>query len=302
MASAPGYPQIMVHPQHRAATISGVRFIKLPDGNERTELDPPGQPERFPNIEVHSSDQEEQQRARGYVRYGETMEKVAEFSEYPKMMSHPDHVDAVPSSSGARMEGNQIIQYSVPGIPEKFPDVMVRDAREQETWEEKGYVAPDTFDELAFEKATLAPGTPGDEWPKWVDGVLVQDPDAPVDDSSQYPKWLYFDDGGEVLVNDAAAEKRAVEARGSTKHEPVKPPPKPYVPPAPLPAPAQNAEYDEFLAWKAARETKAAPAPATEPDVERKQLLAEAKRRGIKVHHFWKIERLRDALHSEAAE
>lgn len=283
MASEVGFPQMMVHPQHQSAV---VRDFNSSDGL-------PGAPERFPPVEVHSADQEEALRAKGYLRYGEQMPKVAEFSEFPKMMHHPDHVDAIPPTMGVRVENGNRIEFQIPGIPAKFPPAIVRDALEQAGWEARGYIAPGVPGaEAAFERATLAPGKPGDEWPKWVDGVLTQDPDAPPDITGQYPKWLHFEGGDSVLVSDAAHEARVLESRG-VKAEPEKQPDKPY-----LPEKAADPDYAEFLAWKAQREAATAPEPVVvDKDAEeRSALLALAEETGVEVDKRWGLKRLREAV------
>ena len=315
MASAPGFPQLMTHPQHKPAVIA--------DFSSADAL--PGSPERFPPIEVHSDDQEQEVRARGYLRYGEAMPKVVEFNEYPKIMSHPDHVDGRPATKASQMGDNgQLIIVDVPAVPEKLPNVTVRNADEEAEWEAKGYGAAGHFDAIAFERATLAPGKPGSEWPKWVDGVLTQDPDAPKDLSKDYPKWLHFDDAKSVMVNDPAHEARVLADRGETPAaEPTAA--KAYVQP-PVAAP-RDAEYEEFLAWKQARAaggggilpTATPPAdiqdtageqrlttgttPNDSEQRERDTLMALASERGIDVDGRWGVRRLREALaEAEAAE
>jgi hypothetical protein len=286
---APGFPIIMVHPQHRAATVQDF------DSNDGL----PGTPERFPPIEVHSPDQEAETRARGYLRHGEAVPKVADFSEFPKMMRHPKHVDAIPPSQGAQMVDGRLTTYPIPGVPEKFPDATAKDADEQAVWEAKGYEAAGVEDPLAFERATVSPGKPGDDWPKWVDGVLMQDPDAPPDMTGQYPKWLHFEGGDSVLVQNVAQEASVLASRGGKQTAPEPQPAKPYVEPA-----ARDAEYEEFLAWKAAR------AKATEPlatladakeDEERATLIALADETGVKVDKRWGIAKLREAVMGEQA-
>jgi len=275
MASEPGYPKLMVHPSHVPAKIN--------------EGDLPTEPERFPPIEVHSDAQEKQQRARGYLRYGESMSKVADFSEYPKLLRHPDHVDAIPPSSGAQMVDGRMMIYPIPGVPEKLPDVMVHNEDEEDVWVTKGYAAP-VSDPIAFERATLAPGKAGDEWPKWIDGVLTQDPDAPIPETNQYPKWLHFAGGDSVLVSDRAHEDRVLQSRGASRNEPVKQAEKPYVP-------ASDPEYDEFLAWKASKEK------ASDPDEdERQALIALAEEGGIEIDKRWNTAKIRQKVMGEAAD
>ncbi len=287
----------MIHPQHKPAE---VRDISSDPNSGGYGL--PGAPERFPPIEVHSAEQEEETRARGYLRYGETVAKVMEFNEYPKMMRHPDHAEAVPATQGAQMVDGKLTSYPIAGTPEKWPDAIARSADEEAEWVAKGYASPGKDDPVAFERATLSPGKPGDEWPKWIDGVLAQDPEAPVDLSSQYPKWLHFKDGDSVLVNDPAHERRVLADRGES--EPEKQPDKPYVPLPEAATSTPDPDYAEFLAWKAAKaaEPLATIADATE-DEERAALMALAEETGVTVDKRWGLRRLREAvMGAEAAE
>lgn len=288
MASEPGFPQHMVHPQHKPAVLA--KFD--------SSVAVPGAPERFPPVEVHSADQEEMLRARGYLRYGEAMPKVVAFSEYPKTLVHPQHAPAVPASKAASMVNGQLVQIDIPGKPAVHPDVIVRDEDEELEWLDKGWREPGRSDEIAFERATLAPGKPGEEWPKWIDGVLTQDPDAPADLTKDYPKWLHFDDGTSVLVNDPAHEQRVMVARETGPPEVEPAASKPYVP---LQSePHVDPEYAQFLAWKAAKAAQDAQAAQSSED-ERAALLAQAEERGIEVDGRWGVRRLREALASEEA-
>lgn len=289
MASAPGFPQVMTHPQHRAAVVANI------DSNPNAPgYGLPGSPERFPPIEVHNEDQEAATRARGYLRYGEQMPALAQFSEYPKIMSHPDHVDAVPLTKASRIENGSLITFDIPGKPAIMPDVTVQNADQEAEWEGKGYSAPKS-DPLAFEKAQVAPGKPGSEWPKWVDGVLAQDPDMPADLSAQYPKWLHFEGGDSQLANDPAHEARILQARGSDKYEPVKQPDKPYVPPAAA-APVIDEDYRAFLEWKAAKAAAEAAPAVSDDDADRTTLIALAAENGIDIDKRWKTARLREVV------
>ncbi|TAL03702.1 MAG: hypothetical protein EPO08_03425, partial [Rhodospirillaceae bacterium] len=287
MASAPGFPQMMIHPQHRAAV---VREFSSADGL-------PGAPERFPPVEVHNEDQEAMLRSRGYLRYGEALPKMIEFNEYPKLMRHPEHVPAQKATRASQVgENGLVFLVDVPAKAAVYPDVTVRDADEEAEWTTKGWALPGRSDGMAFERAKAAPGKPGEEFPKWVDGVLVQDPDAPVDLSKEYPKWLHFKDGSESrLVSDPAEEKRVLAARGETVQQPA---PKPYVPlVATKPV---DPEYEEFLAWKAAR---AAEAAKIDPEAdERAALISLAEETGVEIDKRWGLKRLREAvMGSEAA-
>ncbi len=253
------------------------------------------------------------------------MPRAAQFNEYPKMVHHPNHVDAVAASQGARLEDGKLVTFAIPGTAEKFPAVSVRDAAEEKAWAAKGYHAAARSDPVAFDRAIAAPGKPGEEWPKWVDGVLTQDPEAPADLSREYPKWVHFASGDSVLVNDPAHEARVLAGRPSETTRPERPSPKPYLP---LPAPVvEDAEYQEFLAWKAQKDA-ARPQNATvnehgipvvhvpdlaqgidkpahrltpaEREAEKAELLARAKKAGVTIDQHWSLDRLREVVNDHA--
>jgi hypothetical protein len=290
----------MIHPQHKDADIR--------KGDARSNM--PGSPERWPAVEVRNADEEDMIRAKGYLRYGEAMPERAGFNEYPIVLSHPEHVDDIPATYGMKMEGGRAITYPIPMVPGKYPDVTANTPSEKKEWEAKGYVANGVFDERAFEKATVAAGKPGDEWPRWeeIDGqmVLVQDPENPPL-GDEYPKYIHFDDGVSIIANDPAHEKRILASHISAPH-PVKQPDKPYVA---LTEP--NAEFEEFLAWKAWKTQQQQPASVPEreserePDrsdeereaEERETLLALAAEANIKVDKRWGISRLREVVMGE---
>lgn len=252
-----------------------------------------GAPERFPPAQVHSPEQEEMFRARGYLRIGEAPPAPAiNPLEFPKMLVHPDHVDGVPATQESIIEGNRVLIVPVPAKPEKYPHHIVNTPEEQAEWEAKGYRLPGTWDEGAYEHSLYAAGEPGDEWPKWIDGVLTEDPAKANIRPDEYPKFLSFDDGSEKIVYSAAEEARAKAvhaARGSIKHEPVKPP-------AESSYDAEFAEFLEFKKWKAAQ-LMAARAEAEEAAAdERAALIAEAETRGVEVDKRWGAKKLREAL------
>lgn len=251
MAAPQSFPVVMTHPQYKPAE-TWVSDADDVDSNKHNS------PARYPPVTVNTEDQEAMYRARGYLRYGESMPKAVEYSEFPLMMWHPNHVEAIPPSMGARMENGQMIQFTIAGTPEKLPPMVARDEADEERWQAKGYERAGKTDELAFEKATVSPGEPGDEWPKWVeqeDGsmVLMGDPDTPADDPSEFPKWINFSDGGAELANDAAHEKRILAARGSSKHEPVKKVAESQKAAATAIDAVEWEEFKAFQAWKAAQ-------------------------------------------------
>lgn len=185
------YPMAMHHPHHTPAVL----------GTAPGE----GKPALFPPLEVNNEDQEEEARAKGYLRFGETPERKVSHLEYPKMMRHPQHREAEPEQQHAKKdEDGRFVQWSTPGSPELYPHAIVNSPDEEEAWLVKGYEVPGTFDEAAYERAHAVPYVVGfepGEWPKWVDGVLVDDPNRPVSTVEEYPKWV-----GDRIVNSRAEE------------------------------------------------------------------------------------------------
>ena len=83
------------------------------------------------------------------------------------------------------------IVFPIPGTPEKYPHVVAESGAEEKEWRGKGYLPAGEWNPEAYDHATVAPGVPGGEWPKMVDGVLTQDPDAPPPPSNEYPKCVF---------------------------------------------------------------------------------------------------------------
>ena len=124
----------------------------------------------------------------------ETVESAQGYQHYPLAMRHPAEAPAIPSgeprwvtdpSTGSRhLENNR-------GQPARFPPVLVHTADDEEYYRAQGYEAAGNVSAQQFARMnTLAvAGTGGDfqEYPKWVDGVLVQSADeeaalkAPLD-------------------------------------------------------------------------------------------------------------------------
>ncbi len=213
MKSEPGFPKQMVHPAYMPAMLVDTYHGDRSDNYQ-------GRPERFPPVTVMSSEQEEDQRARGYLNPGESPVRQAHAAEYPKMLAHPGHVDPIPSKTEGRivggvfdpasgqMVGGHLETYAVPGVPEKYPYVTVKDADEEAAWLAKGYAPNGTWDEIALDRAQHAPDvayTP-DEWPKWIDGKIVDDPNALSAAEKErlareYPKMI-----GDRVAQNAAEE------------------------------------------------------------------------------------------------
>ena len=143
---------------------------------------------------VENPDQEEEARARGYLAAGEAPAPPVDFEEYPLMMAHPDHRDAIPDEIiPQRMPDNSIQTTVVPGSTEQFPHVAARDEEHEAELAAKGYQRMGRSDPAAVETAAASPYVPGrtkSDYPKWVDGVLIQDPAKPASGPAQYPKWI----------------------------------------------------------------------------------------------------------------
>ncbi len=104
------------------------------------------------------------------------------YQEYPKMVRHPET-----------------------GV-----DATARDATHEASLAEQGFVGP-ASDAAAFERAQAAPFRPNfvaEEWPKWIDGKLV-DPRPQPATFQEYPKALSPPDGADQIVVASAEEERA---------------------------------------------------------------------------------------------
>lgn len=172
-----GYPREMVHPSYRVDPASTEAYRASSN--------------RLAPVTVYAPHQEDEFRSYGYVLKGENIPFSAERIEYPLMMTHPDHVDAVPASTQIIAVDGQFQVLPVPEIKERYPHVFVDDKAHEAMWEKKGYRRVGVFDPGAYERATVAPGPAGGEWPKMVNGVLCEDPSAPLPPSNEYPKCVY---------------------------------------------------------------------------------------------------------------
>jgi hypothetical protein len=268
------YPKQLVHPDFCPAILS----VGSAAGHN------PGRPARFPSVMVHSPDQEERERARGYLAPGEPRPKVSGYFEYPMMMEHPDHQPEVKEYLEGREIDGKFTTFTVPGKPGRWPAVVANTPEEAELWREKGYVSGGHADARSFEriKAGVSADHIAAEWPKVIDGKLVQDPNLPRSTEKDYPMWLA--DLG-VTVNSAAEHLEAL-GRGSSKNEPVKR----AEPETAKPASA-DAEYQEFLEWKARRASREFEAVAvntlTSGPAELDLLRARATALGIKWDKRW---------------
>lgn len=126
-----------------------------------------------------------------------------QYQRYPMVMRHPGQRAAVIS------QWDEKLKRHVPehGEPAKFQPVTVHNADDEEYHAAQGY-RPLGGDAQTFTQQVndniVNPKPAGysfSEYPKWVDGVLVQDPAKPVTTFQEYPKWV-----GDVLVGSAAEE------------------------------------------------------------------------------------------------
>lgn len=333
--SEPYTPQIMHHPHYAPAICNrpppaGKPFDPAIHSNE-------SRPARFPPVTVKTKEQEEEARAKGYLLPGEAPPHVEGYFEYPKMMQHPDHVPEVePEHIPEKQEGGGIKVTVVPGKPAKFPHVFVNSKAEEDAWREKGYEIPTPPDPVAFSRAKAAPlpdGYAGNEWPKMVNGVLMQDPNSATDNSHEYPKWVNDPDrerGADVLVNNRHEENAARVKLGLE----ALPMPKAPAPPDPVrDALVQLAKVKGLVVdpdWSAAEieaalfrpaadplpaaeaalaeaEKHVDPAPVPDPlpaaeAADRLQVIAELTRRGITFDKRTPTRHLQSLLNSQAAE
>lgn len=175
------FPKMMQHPAFRRGEVHEVRGVDQVSG--RVFVDQRGMPDYLPNVEVNTEDQEAEYRAKGYLAMGETMPKHADFVEFPKMMTHPGHVDATPQTIDARLNASgQVERLVIPGIPEKYPPVTANSNGEETAWLAKGYVPGGIQNKDAFVTSKSAPSFLGGykpkEWPKMINGVEYEDPEA----------------------------------------------------------------------------------------------------------------------------
>lgn len=195
------YPKTMVHPHFRKGTAAVVEGVDPNSG--RKYKDYQGTADRLPPLFVENDQQEDRARAKGYLDHGEAPAAIAEGTEYPLMMVHPEHVDAVPDEKVPHsVDGGPVTFVTVPGKPERYPHRTVATAAEELAWRAKGYDRPGVCDPAAVEASIAMPYDPnrGDqEWPKYVQtGVdpagkpimtLMQDP-AIKPEVKAYPMWI----------------------------------------------------------------------------------------------------------------
>lgn len=219
MIGADEYPKNMVHPQYAPSVI-------VRDGKDYS-----GTATRFPPVAAVNADEEGYYRSRGYLEVGEAPPMTA-YQEYPLMLTHPLYVPEQPPRTEAQLVDGALKTFPVPGTPAQYPPVTVRTPVEEEQWHERGYERPGRMDAQAFDHANEAPGSAGSEYPKWVGGMIMQDPDAPPVKTTEFPKWVALSNGETALANDAADEARLKGLRPEVKPpQPASTAPQPMLPP-----------------------------------------------------------------------
>ncbi len=169
----------MVHPNFTPAIIS--------DAHIGTEQSFTGKPARFLPQMVHTPDEEEDMRARGYLNPGEPPAQV-HHAEYPKFLRHARYAPAVKETKRSVVAKNkdtgenEISIVDVPARPEQFPDKIVESPDEEKLWRAEGWEPAGTWDTEAFEHAHAVPDTAyvAQEWPKWVPTGEVDDEGRPI--------------------------------------------------------------------------------------------------------------------------
>lgn len=202
--TAPQYePRTMKHPHAHKGAIQKIDGIDPVSGRKFTDYQ--GEPDTFPDVVVKDPTTEEFYRARGYIVPGEVPPPPAEYAEYPVMLVHPAHVDAVPDDFTVEKGPNgEIIRHRIPGIPEKFPPQQADNPEQEVALGKQGYARAGQDNPDAIRTAKASPYKPGqkiEEFPKMVDGKIV-DPNEQVGGPIQYPKWV-----GDRIVNSRAEEE-----------------------------------------------------------------------------------------------
>ena len=173
--NATPYPKSMVHPSARKSII----YSDVSQSSSRSTVPTggaAGTPDVLPPVTVNNASQEAYYRAKGYLVTGEALQ-IAPHEEYPIWLSH-----------------------------ETKESVLVATAKERKTREGQGYFAAGKSDPDAVQSTIAMPYDPNakhEEWPKIVDGVLVQDPNR-HSGFQKYPMWV-----GDKLVNNEAEERLA---------------------------------------------------------------------------------------------
>lgn len=130
---------------------------------------------------------------------------MSTYERYPMVMHHPAEQPAVLCDEYATQYGERPpLGYSAPpGMARLWPPVTVNNADQEAYYLSRGYEeGPST--KAAFVQATaqaqLPHGYRREEYPKYVNGQLVADPQAVVIDRN-YPKWVDGPQGKKIVQN-----------------------------------------------------------------------------------------------------
>jgi len=240
---------------------------------------------------------------------------VEGYHAFPKMLVHPDHVPAVPDEIIAhKEEGRGITTHVVKGTKEKLGPVIVNDAAEEAAWQEKGYAEPVRSDPQAFERLHAVPYDPDSRvngYPRWENGVLVNDPGVDTSGRQQYPKWvsgILVESAAEEVAlldgtsefPDARVEALLSERRAASEREDEK-----TVTRIETLLAAHGIEVKDKPHGTVWRRVEKIPtcedaiAEAAE-QVDRAQLIREAEAHGIKIDKRWSLAKLQEALAAAA--
>lgn len=158
----------------------------------------------LPPMTAHSPVEEEELASRGYAPVA-----VPEFSEYPLMMTHPDHEPAkevspakyntpdgaAPRGGGDLMAAARLHSYvAAVQEPERYPAVTVSNVVEEHQYATQGYIRGGASNQTAFSQAVAANHNPQSE----------------AREVLQFPKWLTGPDGEAVLAK-TSDEERALQ-------------------------------------------------------------------------------------------
>ena len=118
---------------------------------------------------------------------------MTQHKEYPKTLVHPAYQPAINATDYAA------------GSPVRFAPVIVHDADQEDQYKAKGYNIAGRSDAVAYERSIRAPEPEAfeyNEWPKWVDGDLVEGPEhaeavKAAKLNREYPKWV----DGQLVAN-----------------------------------------------------------------------------------------------------
>lgn len=310
------FPKSMVHPAFSKG-VQGKPATMNRDTGQFNNDGITGTPCRFPPVQALNQQEEDFYRAKGYLVEGERPAAVVGYNEYPKMLVHPEHVDEIPSQiHGYReREDGPLMTKVIPGVPEKFPHVFVKNRDEESEWNLKGYQMPRLPDPKAVERSRANPNPDREaiEYPRWENGVLVQDPTVNTSGIQEYPKWI-----GDKLVSsveeeiallgnhhltDSQVESMILERRFASEQD-------------------DDAEVERIEAilrdqgievkdkphgtvWKRVPVEPATHEDEEKPDdggaVNRDDLIEQAQKRGIKIDKRWSNEKIMEALKGAAA-